>query len=266
MFAITIAGLTLLAGLPAGPAAAQPPFDRLVVFGDSLSDTGNAGRFSDGPVWVEHLARALGLPLRPRAAGGTNHAVGGARMSGANGLDRQVEAFLDERRRPGRALVVLYGGGNDVIAGAARQASPAEVEAAGRLVGRLVERLAAAGATDILLPNLPDVGMTPAVAAYGPAAAAEARRLSRLFNEAAEAALGAAGRTVRLHRLDVWSLAERVRRDPASAGFRTVTEPCGGRGSCEGYLFHDGVHPTTAAHERLARAALEVLWGKPAGR
>jgi phospholipase/lecithinase/hemolysin len=39
-------------------ASAQdpPPIDHIVVFGDSLSDTGNAGRFSNGPVWVEQLA------------------------------------------------------------------------------------------------------------------------------------------------------------------------------------------------------------------
>jgi hypothetical protein len=30
----------------------QRTFDQLVVLGDSLSDMGNAGRFSDGPVWI----------------------------------------------------------------------------------------------------------------------------------------------------------------------------------------------------------------------
>ena len=62
----------------ATPAMAEI-FTALIVFGDSLSDNGNAGRFSNGPVWVEHLAKNLALPLRPSRAGGTNHAVGGAR-------------------------------------------------------------------------------------------------------------------------------------------------------------------------------------------
>ena len=39
----------------AAPAMAES-FTALVAFGDSLSDTGNAGRFSNGPVGVEHLA------------------------------------------------------------------------------------------------------------------------------------------------------------------------------------------------------------------
>jgi hypothetical protein len=34
-------------------AQALPTFDQIVVFGDSLSDNGNAGRASNGPVWVE---------------------------------------------------------------------------------------------------------------------------------------------------------------------------------------------------------------------
>jgi GDSL-like Lipase/Acylhydrolase len=63
----------------------------------------------------------------------------------------------------------------------------------------------------------------------------------------------------RLHRLDVWKLAEQVRADPAAAGFVNAWSPCAGRGDCEGYLFWDDVHPTTQAHQRLAEAAIRVL-------
>ena len=83
------------------PAAA---FDSLVVFGDSLSDSGNnaaaglydpnqavtgngyipssaykpAFTYSNGPVWATGVAAALGLRLAPSLAGGTNFAFGGA--------------------------------------------------------------------------------------------------------------------------------------------------------------------------------------------
>ena len=82
------------------------PFSSLVVFGDSLSDSGNntlhpliglnaaqviannsyvpaqtyapAGTYSNGPVWATQFASMLGLGLAPSLAGGTNYAFGGA--------------------------------------------------------------------------------------------------------------------------------------------------------------------------------------------
>ena len=77
----------------AAQANGQAPFDEIIVFGDSLSDTGNVfissggppsppyfdGRFSNGPVTVERVADRLGLPApSPSLIGGTNFARGGA--------------------------------------------------------------------------------------------------------------------------------------------------------------------------------------------
>src|ERR1043165_7474947 len=96
---------TLALGLSLVPVLATAgPFRGVVVFGDSLSDSGNVfaatkpvlakaipvsppyfqGRFSNGPVWVAILAEQLGLPLRPFLQGDTNFAFGGA----ATGFDR----------------------------------------------------------------------------------------------------------------------------------------------------------------------------------
>jgi phospholipase/lecithinase/hemolysin len=99
-------------------SGAELPFQNLVVFGDSLSDTGNlyaatgglfptpyptppfpaslnytTGRLTDGPdttpasaisgVWHEQLSGKLGLPISaPAASGGTNYAFGGAETGG----------------------------------------------------------------------------------------------------------------------------------------------------------------------------------------
>jgi outer membrane lipase/esterase len=105
---------TLLAGALGALPAQAGPYSSMVVFGDSLSDTGNVlavtttftpnpfpvypgavGRFSNGPVWVETLATGLSLPAGARPSnllltsptavtalgplGGQNFAFGGAR-------------------------------------------------------------------------------------------------------------------------------------------------------------------------------------------
>ena len=149
--------LALLACAPAfsvALAADKAPFDRLVVFGTSLSDPGNAfvlrgdhdsnnppdwsvdpflipdrpyarggHHFSNGATWVEQFARPLGLAgsVTPafRGSGGTNSAVGGARAydDGMNlNLPDQVERFLQDAggEAPADALYVIEMGGNDL--------------------------------------------------------------------------------------------------------------------------------------------------------
>ena len=101
----TIVGLVVLCVTTSSAWAVS--FSNIVVFGDSLSDTGNLfaltgdtvpqaaggayfdGRFSNGPVWVEQLAQRLGLPApTPSFLDGTNYAWGGADSSlvSSNGL------------------------------------------------------------------------------------------------------------------------------------------------------------------------------------
>src|SRR5215217_2201063 len=112
---LLVRAIAVLAMLLGGAARSEAAFSRLVVFGDSLSDTGNAGRFSNGSVWVEVLARRLNVTLQPSQAGGLNFAVGGARLdprSGSHSLRAQADRFLKRPRQGGRTLHVVYGGGN----------------------------------------------------------------------------------------------------------------------------------------------------------
>ena len=264
-FALRVLAFAALAvaalALTPSPASA---FDEIVVFGDSLSDTGNAGRFSNGPVWVEGVANALGLSVRPSGVGGTNYAIGGARLDPASGptsLPAQVQKHLEGNRLSRKRLYIVYGGGNDLIAAALGGAGEQLVDRAVEALRGMLFRLAEQGATDVLVPNLPDVGMTPAARWAGQTEISRAARLTRRFNQALEAVLRDLETTtsVRLYRLDVAAMAERARIDPAAFGFVNVTTPCIGLPNCEGYVFWDGLHPTTAAHARLAEAALSVL-------
>lgn len=110
-----LAGATLAAASWFVHAAVDPtsPYSSLLVFGDSLSDPGNAaaltrltpgpgslfpptpnGRFSNGITAAEVLANLLGVatqPGWPTAAGGTNFAVGGA-MTGADNFNYSINS------------------------------------------------------------------------------------------------------------------------------------------------------------------------------
>jgi outer membrane lipase/esterase len=246
------------------PVQAQPAFDRIVVFGDSLSDNGNAGRSSNGPVWVEHLAERLGLSLKPSRAGGMNFAAGGARLdpgSGNTSLRAQASTYLRTSRPPGRTLNIVYGGGNDLLAAVGDSRAETRIATAVASLRSIVADLVGQGATDILVPNLPAIGITPALQAQGGQAVEAGNALAARFNDALEQALSefSSRPGPRLYRLDVWQLAERVRADPAAAGFIDITSPCAQHRRCEGFLFWDNVHPTTQAHRRLADAALQAL-------
>ncbi|QLH38658.1 MAG: SGNH/GDSL hydrolase family protein [Defluviicoccus sp.] len=241
----------------------MPRYTTMVVFGDSLSDNGNAGHYSNGPPWVEVLAKRLGLPLRPSRSGGNNYAVGGALTHGsATDLRGQVVRYLashDGRADP-QALYVLYAGANDLLRAGCMTGRDTAARTAAAALGASVADLANAGARTILVPNLPDIGYAPVVRAHGAACTAEASRLTRVLNAALEDQLRKVENQthVHIHRLDAYGLMERLMADPEAAGFHDVTTPCL-RDHCDGQLFWDYLHPTAAAHATLAAAALAVL-------
>lgn len=147
---LALAAAVLIANAPT--RADSPPFGRIITFGTSLSDPGNAfalrggtntppdyvmdpllvpavpyamggHHFSNGATWVEQFARSRGLAgdARPAFAShgrGVNYAVGAARAreDGVNlNLPVQVDTFLAEFGSvPPNALCVMEMGGNDI--------------------------------------------------------------------------------------------------------------------------------------------------------
>jgi len=261
-----LATVTVVLGISLTPVMASAgPFQKVFVFGDSLSDTGNVltvtesvsrdpipvsppyfmGRFSNGPVWVETLAERLGLELSPFLAGGTNFAFGGAEI----GLDTedvlerdvgviipsirsQVQAFFAQHLFDGadsEALYILWGGANDLRDALVTATDPlTQVQPAVDDLTAAIEDLADAGAVHFLVPNLPNLGRTPESRARGPEGVARATAVSVAFNNALATALDTleAERGITIIRLDTFALLEEVVADPAAFGFTNTTEAC----------------------------------------
>src|SRR5215472_16985215 len=185
-------GLCIRDSMPFGSLhapGATPAYNNLYVFGDSYCDVGNLfaatggavpstpyynGRFSNGLIWVDHVARLLGVSLTPSLLGGTNYAFGGAWVTASQPLfgprsipsvPQQVEQYL--RRHRGKAdpnaVYILEGGGNDILGTTTGSPQALAYRIAERIVGCAIT-LRQAGAKHFIIPNLFDVGLLPAAA------------------------------------------------------------------------------------------------------
>lgn len=278
-------------------AAQANTYSNLFIFGDSLSDTGNIltatggatpaapyfnGRFSDGPVWAESLAAGLGLPNGGRASlqGGTNFAFGGARTSGGAvpSVLSQVGSFATPQAAlDPNALYVIVAGGNDMRD--ARTAFPTmdAAGAAGRLnaataaannLRTAIGQLAAKGARNVLIANLPDLGNTPEAVALNLVAPSSDASLQ--FNLQINSLLGwGQGQGLTMSFLDLAGVASAVRNDAlnnagATYGILNVQTPCGSfQGSigisCAVSAFSDALHPSARVHTLFGAAALAAV-------
>lgn len=284
-------------------------YTTIVVFGDSLSDTGNVthlafenykvyapgpafdytlGRFTDGAdtipaarnyigVWIEQLAAQM--PSRPEIKnsldGGTDYAFGFATTgSGTSPLcleglcvqveniGQQITDYLSTHPTiDNHTLFVIWGGSEDVL----QATSPADIGNAAIRQILNIQRLIQSGARQILVPNLPPLGLTPrlngslSTQVTGTAASA-------LFNT--YLALGVsllrdlyARRHLTIYQLDAFRLLQNIVASPLSYSLNNVTDPAQGNYlvNPDTYLFWDDLHPTTRGHNILADAAASVL-------
>lgn len=264
--------------------AATPTFTHLYIFGDSYCDVGNdfiasggtvpappyyLGRFSNGPIWLDHVAGFLGLaPLKPYLAGGTDYAFGGAEVTAPvttpygsiPSVPQQVVLYLASTggKADPNGLYIIEGGGNDILN--ATSGTPQQLGfeiAMGISASELLLRHA--GAKYFLIPNLPNVGLLPA----GAANAAFATPATNATNQSLTNQLALEGllQGIRIVRLDAFSLINAVVKDPSHFGFTDVVAPCTNLplGSpvticSEPYLtfFWDVEHPTVFGHAFFA--------------
>lgn len=271
--------------------------DRVLAFGDSLTDPGNAhaavnyppsppywqGRFSNGKVWIEFLTPFLGLSSNQVV----NYAYGGATTGTANvssqipggiGLAQEIgiyaqAAVLGQAPVPTPStLAVLWIGANDFEAALAQTTPPDPGLLVGTAMANIenaVRILAGLGARRFLVPDLPDLGSIPKVRARGPAIMTAARAASLGFNSNLRARLAdlEAELAIDVVLFDVFTLVDQIAADPQASGFANTTGAClhpttgTVAGNPDTYLFWDDVHPTAAAHRRLGLGAQSALLG-----
>jgi outer membrane lipase/esterase len=266
--AITIALLSCL--LPVATQAQS--IQGITVFGDSFSDNGNIlrvtngqfpprifyynGRLTNGPNWTDFLSESLGAPS-------LNFAYGGATSGTANtaiipgitvtlpGVTTQVNDFLQTSPQVSSdRLYIIWVGANDYWGNKATTPAPVITN-----ISTHLNRLVAAGATQFIVPNLPDLGRIPA-SAHNQAVLSP---LTTAHNQSLHAALRDLAQSnpkLTIIPVDVAALLNEVMNDPTRFGFTNVTEPCfNGSSVCAStlqYLSWDGVHPNVTANKIIA--------------
>jgi outer membrane lipase/esterase len=301
---------------------ADKPLERIVVFGDSLSDPGNAfylsGRhleppydtldaflipdapyaigenhFSNGPTWIEQLAKKIGLndSAKPAFKGenngklkNTNYAVGGARAheNGINiNLTAQINAFFADAQGVASedALYVIALGGNDVRDAVAALSVDPTGFASSQIIGSAlmtvsdsIIALYNSGARKFLIANSPDLSLTPAIQLvdlHSPGASFAAALSSYQFNAGLNIFLDSLSvffPDLEIARLDIYQGLHDIVANPAQYDLINVQNACVMPNqkpfACEKqdkYLFWDGIHPTEVTHLILARIAEETL-------
>lgn len=252
------------------------------MFGDSLSDTGNIakatlgflppdppyykGRFSNGEVAVETLAKQLGLGFSLK----TNFAIGGATTGFDNindndifkfdGLLDQINDFSKGVSRTGAdddALYLLWAGANDLFNTDDKTESDTIVSTAIANLTTAITTLADLGAENIVVANTPDLGKTPL--AKENADLFTDRSLE--FNAALADTLVALEDTLdaNLILVDLFSISEAIAEDPSDYGFENITDaylkglkPADPAADADTFFFWDQVHPTTKSHGLFA--------------
>lgn len=276
--------------------------DNIVVFGDSLSDNGNLyeymqhripqsppyyrGRFTNGPVWVEHLAKSC-FP-KNSASHLLDYAFGGAGIAPEDDdvlftLKREIDSYLlvHEGKASDKSLYIVWIGANNYLGIPDNPDETVLMVREGLSNG--LQRLAKAGAKQVMVVNLPDLGLTPIAREFSveqtlsDMAQKHNQALTDLINQMQAQYPG-----VTWLQFDVNAMLREVMANPAQYGYDNITDSCyeselnktdeqlvltmglkpyrhSDQDKCALYLFFDPIHPEARAHEMMGQQAKVLL-------
>lgn len=242
---------TIIGGVCAATSAnaqSAGAFERIITFGDSLSDGGRyaaaapegAGTFTTNPdpIWIDILAGGFGLESVAGVEGGLNFAEGGGRVFEFQPTGRlaqlpirtQIEDFLLAGGAFGAGdLVTIQGGGNDGFAVRDGVATTDDFFAAATDLADLTQLLLDEGAGTVLVANLQG---------------------NPEYNAVLDGQLSANGSNALY--LDVAGLFDEIATDPGAFGITNITDLACGSVSALFCLPSDLVEPN--ANLTFARA------------
>lgn len=280
-----LAGAAILASMSINIASADDDDDdihilpRMIVLGDSLSDVGNLpattflapgnmlglvipppprydrGRFSNGPVAVEYLAKRYGLFLKPSKTGfghkdSVSFAYGGSGTGVSNltpggfpvpGLLGQVDQYIEytdslgginEAGLNSSTLFVIWSGSNDYLIPPPSGINPQQTIAN---ITTAILTLHARGARYFLISNLPDLGKIPLCLQLGVGVCNTLSSLTNTHNNLLRQALTdieATQNDIKLILFDAHRVFNRVLAHPHQYGFSGNVQALGPASGC----------------------------------
>jgi outer membrane lipase/esterase len=293
-YATRLLGATALCCIAMSQAHAQLA-GTLYGFGDSLTDNGNLPKylgidypappyyknhFSNGPVWLEYLPGFTGLSFSP----GNDYAVGGAYAATGSllgnsipGVQVQIAAAAAAglRFKPDDFVSIWAGANNyfgllESLPQNAALSDPlvqSTIQFVARAVTNDVSTVIGLGARNLIVFNVPNLGVTPAYLGSAQSALASGIAAEHDAILPGEIATLQKQTGVNIYYINANEGLQEVLTDPGRFGIVNTTNECiltpscvnGPRSVQDTYLFWDDVHPTTGVHEYLAEIVANQL-------
>jgi thermolabile hemolysin len=265
--------------------------NKIIAFGDSLSDNQNMynlsdwlipdantwfiGHFSNGYNWVEYVAANLNLPMYDWAVGDAAVTTTDLVIPSIGQQEKSWEAYMKSapNYQPANTLFTMLIGGNDLVGSENSVATVIANET------QTLQAMINAGARNILVMNLPDISKAPVftIQTNGATVAAEVLDLNNQLATMVNTLQAQNGSSVTIRLFDTFTLFNSVIANPAAYGVTNTTASClninstsalnyaetqSPRSICtnpDTFLFWDTLHPTTHTHKLLGAAVTSFI-------